>query len=397
MTTDEHLGGNREASSSSMVEAVCEGQPREMGFAQGAALRDKIVSGRDVLSESEVFRLKKPWWMPFPVYYRLAQRRSRDFLQVSFAGPLSAAGQRLAGIADGARCRLNELHLFNALEPVLSSAADLTVPALSACSAVAVRGRRSATGAPMIAKNFDFLPLFQPLYVIRDSRPTDGLRSLDFTTAAFCGSVDGMNEQGLCITYNYAYAADPLSVSAPISMLIADAIQHCRTVAEATERIASHPRSGAGLLMLADSTGDIASLELSNTRSSLRRPSGDEDILFHSNRYRTAEMREVEVPREAVYSERAPTPLRGRRVLQSPEMRDRRLADLLAQTDRFGPDELAALMADHGPTGQPDADTICMHSSYWATTACLQFHPRSGRMRIAYDFACSARYTEIEL
>ena len=48
--------------------------------------------------------------------------------------------------------------LFNALEPVLSSVGGCTA-CPGACSAVAVRGSRSITGEPMVARNFDYLPL----------------------------------------------------------------------------------------------------------------------------------------------------------------------------------------------------------------------------------------------
>ncbi len=369
-----------------------------MGVAQGAQLREKIAAAGGLLSELEAFRLKKPWWMPYGVYCRLAQQRALKYLQAPFSGPFAEAGERLAGIAEGAGCDLGALYLLNALEPVLSSVEDSTAVAASgACSAVAVRGRRSATGEPVIVRNFDYLPLVQPLYVLRDSRPVNGSRWVDFTIAPLCGTVDGMNEHGLSITYNYAYATDAGPAGVPISVVLAEALQRCTRVAEAADWITSRPRWGAGLLMLADPSGDIAALELSNTRSCLHRPSGDEDVLFHSNCYRTAEMRKIEVAGEVVYTRRAPTPLRGRRVLQSSEVRDERFVHLLTKTARFGPDELACLMADHGPAGRPDADTICMHSSYWNTTACLQFYPCSRRIRVAYDFACSARYAELEL
>jgi len=268
---------------------------------------------------------------------------------------------------------------------------------LGACSAVAVRGARSATGEPIIARNFDYLPMIQPMYTFRDSRPTDGLRSLDFTVAPLCGSIDGMNEQGLTITYNYAYAMDGGRPAAPISMIISETLQRSKTVTEAAEWIISRPRWGAGLLMLADETGDIAALELSNTRAELRRPAAGEDILYHSNRFTTETVRRAEVSGDAVYTNRAPTPLRGRRVHQSAEQRDRRFNELLEKTDRYGPDEFAELMADHGPNGQGNADSICMHSDYWNTTACLQYYPRSRCIRVAYDSACSAQYAEIEL
>jgi len=263
---------------------------------------------------------------------------------------------------------------------------------------VAVRGERSATGEPVIARNFDYLPLVQPYHVVRESRPARGLRSLDFTVAPLAGAVDGMNEAGLCIVYDYAFALDqPASPAPSISMAIAGALERCRTVAEAAEYLAAQPRWGAALLMMADAGGDIASLELSSTRSRVRRPPPGEDYCFHTNRFQTPEMQVVQVPADAVLDRRAPAAMRGVRVHESAERRDERFRQLLAGRKPLGLDDLAALMADHGPDGQPGMFTLCVHSDFWNTTACLQLLPRSRRFRIAFDRACQARYQEFGL
>ena len=47
--------------------------------------------------------------------------------------------------------------------------------------------------------------------------------------------------------------------------------------------------------------------------------------------------------------------------------------------------------------GEPSKDSICMHSDYWTTTATLQFLPRSRRLRVAFDSACTARFSDFEV
>ena len=380
------------------VEVVCEGGPREMGVAQGAGLREKIHAARRQLAQMEAFRLVQPWWMPYRVFRRVAEWRAGRFLRDALARHAPDMAQRLAGIAEGAAIAPDALYLFNGLEAFMASVGDITaVPPGCGCSAVAVRASRSATGEPILAHNFDYIPLVQPFYVIRRSRPEGGLASLDFTAAPLCGTVDGVNERGLCISYNYAFTTDGGKPAPPISMAIAEALGQCATVGEAAERITSRPRPSGGILMLADAQGDIASLELTATRQHLRRPAEGEDVLFHTNALGSGTTRQAQIAREAVFTRAAPTGLRGVRVLQSPEARDRRLAELLPQTDRFGPGELAALMSDHGPAGQPDDDTLCMHGSYWQTTACVQLFPRQRKLRVAYASACEATYEEIGL
>ena len=382
---------------SEVIEVICEGAAREMGLAQGAAAKSKIHAARAALAELEAFRMQQPRWLPYRTYRWLAERRASRFLETPLARDFADIQQRLIGIAEGSGIGLGATLLFNALEPVLSSLGGCTA-CPGACSAVAVRGSRSATGEPMIARNFDYLPLIQPFYLVRESRPKGGLRALEFTTAPLAGAVDGMNEAGLCITYNYGFTTDePPEAAAPISMAITEALQRCRTVEEAAASIQSRRRWGGGILMLADAGGDIASLELSSTREFLRRPEEGADALSHTNAFSSPHMREVQVPWNAVYTSSAPSPLRERRVHQSSETRDQRFAQLLSEADVLDPDGLAAIMADHGSDGKPSDTTPCVHGDYWNTTACLQFFPKTRRMRVSYSSACLANFKDVEL
>jgi hypothetical protein len=377
---------------------ICEGTHHDMGRAQGVAIHGLVRQVPRVLRGIEAIRMRKPWWMPWPMFRRISGTQARRMLEPVLIDAFADARDRLHGIADGARAPAEGLYLLNALEPMMSSVRECTVtPPLGGCSAVAVRGGRSATGEPIVAHNFDYLPLVQSFYFLRESRPSGRLRSLDFTIAPMCGAVDGMNERGLCITYNYAYAVDNETPSGSISMAVSEALERCSTVGEAADWIVSRPRWGAGVLMLADAEGDIASLEVSATRTCLRRPDAGGDVLFHTNCYSTDEMRNVEVDADAVFTDDAPTPLRGQKVLVSSESRNRRFTELFDARQMFDADDVAALMSDHGTGGGPSSDTICMHSDYWYTTACLQFFPRSRRVRIAYNSACRAEYESFEL
>lgn len=380
------------------IDVVCPGSPREMGLAQGAGLRHKIAASRKALFELEAFRQAQPRWLPYAGFRWLAERKAGRHMAGALAKEHSEMHQRLVGVAEGAGVQPNSLYLLNVLESLLSTVEGRYVrPGLGACSAVAVRGRRSATGEPVIARNFDYLPLVQPFYVLRDSRPRPGLRSLDFTIAPLAGAVDGMNERGLTITYNYAFTIDQRTAFTPVTMAIAEALGRSSTVSEAADLITARARWGGAILMLADAAGDIASLELSNSRSRLRRPPAGHDAIYHTNAFATEEMQAVQVPSDAVFTASAPTPLRGKRVLESSELRDRRLAWLMEPDRPLGADDLAALMSDHGEDESPGDHTLCTHGSYWYTTASLQYFPRSRRMRVAYASTCRAQYVETGL
>jgi hypothetical protein len=342
--------------------------------------------------------MMKPGWMPSFVFQRLSERRARKAMERSFTRDFPDSARRLQGIAKGAGVSLDALYLLTAMEAMMADTTNCaTVPALGGCSAVAVRGGRSALGEPVILRNFDYMETVRPLYCMRRSQPATGFRSIEFTMAPFAGALDGVNEKGLCITYDYAYATDRAAPSAPISILIAEALQRCSTVGEAVAWIRSRPRWGAALLMLADAEGEVASLELSNTRAEVRLPAAGEDALFHSNTFWTASMREVQVSDQATFTDRAPRALRGRRLHESATRRDARFRKLLERNEPMDLDALGAIMADHGEDGVPSNTTICVHGQYWATTASLQLFPRSRCIRVAFDSACRARHTEIAL
>ena len=210
-------------------------------------------------------------------------------------------------------------------------------------------------------------------------------------------AVDGINDQGLCITYDYGFTIDDAQAAGPpISAAITAALEQCGTVAEAARLITARPRWGGGLLMLADPSGDIASLELSSTRCQLRRPAAGEDVLFHTNAFHTAPMRAVQVSPDAVFTGKEPPVACHVRPLDSSMLRCA-IRALLAGNRPLGWDELTEIMSDHGPTGAAQSEGLCVHSDYWNTTACLQFEPQARRLRVAYTSTCQARFQEFGL
>jgi hypothetical protein len=376
------------------LDVVCSGDNIQMGRAQGERLSARIREGSTSLHRFESLQARKPRCLPFWVFQRLAERKTTEFLEAAL-GDVPWAQERLRAISQGSKVRYSALCLLNSIEPLLSSLGGcVATPAPQACSAVAVRGRRSSGGEPIIARNFDYPPIVQPYFIMRESRPAGGYRSIDFTSAPLVGTVDGMNEHGLAITYNYAYAIDVSPRPAPpISVRIAEALAECRTVTEAAELVGGRTRAGGGILMLADASGDLGSLELSSTRCHLRRPAGDEDLIFHTNAYASAEMRGVQIADNAVFAAGAPAGLRGRRLHESSERRNARFRQLTDAAEVWGPQELQTLMADHGPDNRPGDFTPCTHGVVWSTTATLQMFPRLRQMRVSFASACTAEYS----
>lgn len=373
------------------IDVDCHGDPRELGLAIGVSLRERIRAAERLLPDFETFRLYQPWWMPTSVFYYVAQRRARWALEPGLTANYPAMQQRLLGIAEGAQTSVEFLYLFHAMESASTGAYDV-LPNLAACTAVAVDGTRTADRHSLLAHNFDLVPATAPLLSLRRSSGSGPLRSIGLSLAPMAGIIDGINEHGLSITYNYAPTTDCDETGPPVSLAIDDALGHCSTVTQAIERITSYSRGGGALLMLADARGEIAALELS-AHHHHSRPAGAGGGLRHSNAYRSRAMQRFEMPRTAVYSERAPQALRGTRVFQSATRRDMRLSHLLRDRPVVDTHGLKQLMADHGRDGVPGSDTICMHGSHWTTLATVQLHPSGRTLSIAYGPACQATFT----
>jgi hypothetical protein len=378
------------------IDAVCIGSTTDRGFEQGEAMAETIRESAMAIHELEAFRLQSPWWLPYRAFVQLADLKAVRAVRSGLASELPDAWLRLQGISCGSGVPLWRLALLNALEPVLSDLSGCVTGLEAGCSAVAVGPERSGGHGVILAHNFDYLPMVQRFYCIRDERPTDGLRSLQFSMAPMAGAIDGINEAGLAVTFNYAYATDRARPAPTTSMRLSEVLARCKTVQEASRYLTHTSRWGSGLIMLADANGATASVELTPTTYFIRTGS-PRGIITHANRVCGEPTSAVQLSKDAVHGSRSPRALRGNRVHSSSEHRERALCEIEQHAAPLGPDALARQMANHGPAESPSRLTLCMHSDYWYTTACIQLLPDLRRLRVSYSTACQAQYTEFEI
>lgn len=381
---------------SGSIEVTCRGNDYSRGYMQGSKLQHKIDAGIEHVLRQPEFRREQPWWLPYQLFRWLSKRKAYSLLSGPISRDYPGMAERLQGIADGAGIDVKTAYLVNAFEPLMSFISDTEVPPLGACSALAVGPQRTTRGEPVLVHNFDYETVVEPYIILRESRPIGGYRSVDMTLAPLCGSVTGMNEKGLVICNNYAYTKSKAQPSGTMTMLISETLAHCGNVAEALAHMTSRPRWGGGMLMLTDASGDMASLEISTTQHCVRRPAEGEQVLFHTNCYQTQEMKRVQLDKESVFAAED-HPLRGRRVLQSPEMRYVRLEHLLKQYGKMSMLDLVEIMSDHGPEGASGEDTVCVHGVRANTVASVQFWPKSRMMRVTAGSPCSRQYQLIGL
>jgi len=363
-----------------------------MGKQQGAALSGHIRRGRAFLLESEEFDLARPGYLPRKMFFTMAQWGMWMKYSAHMRRYCSRQFDRALGIARGAGVAPEYIILMHAME-VEMNRVDYFMP--GACSAIGVRGTRAAGGEPVIVKNFDYPDKFRDMYIARLDEPADRFKVLCSTAAPLAGNHDGINEHGLTICYNYGYGQDEPRRNVPITFLVQEALETCRTTQEAVAMISHGRRSGGALLMICDAAGDLRTLEVSNTMARERMP--QHSVLINTNHYLDEVMARIDVPRDAVYTDRVARPLRGVRCRESSEARYARALELLAGRDTIDDRALMAMAADHGADGAPSDNTICRHSDYFCTTCSLVFYPARRAMKITHGNPCCSDYVEFTL
>jgi Acyl-coenzyme A:6-aminopenicillanic acid acyl-transferase len=376
----------------------CSGDHRAMGRAQGAACRAELARLEHVLltiALPEHGRLAGAIERVSPGLTGALGRVGRRLMTPDFVRHYPEHLERMIGIAEGGEIAVHRLFVGPMVELVLNKAA-YTMPPPAACTAVAVTRGRSATGEAVIAKNFDYPPISKAVHLTRLSRPRVAGRaaSLEVTKAPLTGCHDGINEHGLAVAYNYGHFRGRARARVSVSVVVQELLETCRSVGEAIESLRARQRSGGALLMLADASGDIASVELAPDFFAVRRG----DALVHANHAVTEEMTARDVPHEAVFPRWIwPAELRGRRLQESSERRKERAESMLAGLGAAGADELGGLLADHGDSPRGDDLSLCRHGPYHSTTCSVVMFPRRRAMRVLVGSPCQGSYTDLSL
>ncbi len=142
-----------------------------------------------------------------------------------------------------------------------NTVADLTSG--MGCSTIIVEKERSKTGAPLFARNFDWMPtkgmIEHTLVVVYKG---EGKRAFAAVTVSpIAGVISGMNDAGLCVTINEisikksADKADFNWKGTPLLLTFRRVLEECATVAEAETFLRALPRSSTCCMTICDKTG----------------------------------------------------------------------------------------------------------------------------------------------
>lgn len=202
---------------------VCAGHPRDMGIAQGRALR--------AILRAEVARAGLP------------TRRPRwPSLRPVVSGPLCGRGP-------GRELFRHFAHQAERLEG-LAQASDLPLDSLVELQLRVVAGGRADEAAG---------------WIVRESRPVVGFRSLELTLAWLVSAVAGVNEAGLAVLApptDGAASAAHRDGAAPPLLLVQDCLARFENLAGALDWCRKRPVEGEQTIHFGDASGARATIEI---------------------------------------------------------------------------------------------------------------------------------------
>ncbi len=246
----------------------CAGHPRDMGLAQGAAMRAAL--------HAEATRLGLP------------RHRSRmPSLRALAIGSVRGGGagremfrhfahlaERVEGIAKAADLPLDslvEMHLR-------VRAGGAQGGPLSRRSTL--RARAAASGGDdkhwCLERTLPPILADEPAWVLRESRPAVGFRSVEVTLPWLVTSVAGLNEGGLAVVGGPLLWGAPGREGNPTSLLLVQEwLQRFPDLDGALDWCSKRPVEGEESLLLADATGALATVVVSGRERRIQRGAGE--------------------------------------------------------------------------------------------------------------------------
>jgi isopenicillin-N N-acyltransferase-like protein len=299
------------------------GAPRERGRQQGEGAQAQVASMlaayRGLLPAASEMEWDE------------ALRESLKFLPYAEAAYPHFV-EELRGISEGANVDFEDVWLLNCYEKVTES------EPLS-CTALAVRDDHTGDGHVLLAHNEDWIRADRDhVYLVR-AEPDDGPAFIGMTYGALLPNI-GFNEAGIGVAINSVYATDG-QVGVP-RILFSRAVLSAATIGEAIRACAPRRRAGGYNHLLADSHGELYSVESSATAHAILY--GQEGWLVHTNHYLSPRMQALEQP--GIYA--------GSHVRLN---RARRLLEACIEEGKVTIADLQAILRDH--VNYPNA--ICAH------------------------------------
>lgn len=376
------------------------GTAYERGLQQGLLFRDEFDVMMRTFFGSDLWRENKPWFVPDAVLKSAIGGLGRTLTRRAVDKTLPVQAQRVRGLAKGLGISEGLCWGVQFLEIVFCEAGSSLVPPVpGGCTQLHVQPKASATGGPLLGRNYDFPNMLQPFQVVRRETPSEPgrLSSLVVGQSALAGGHQGLNEAGLAVAANNARlprGKDLRYGGVPYEMILSEVLETCLSVAEAIELITCFPQRGnAGFFGLADDSGDSAIVEFTAARTNVRRP-GDDGVMAQTNHF--ISMTEANMPPGTMWN------VKGMEGVEFAVTTGRRydvgLEKLQEQAGSITVENLQAILRDHSANGGTGADhTVCMHGRSGSTLASIVLDVKQREAWVADGLPCQSEYVRIPL
>jgi predicted choloylglycine hydrolase len=364
------------------------GADREMGMQQGKHAEAMIRDALGVVQNLDALKSAKPAWMPQSLFLSLAKRHLSRPLWRDIQEFCPRQAERIESLAGGAHAELRDILFLQSLEMLIGTPHFVT----DACTCLAFDPSQTSTNEVIVAKNFDYMQLLAPYQIACESKPAGRYANLSFKMGSLPGAIDGMNEHGLTLVYNLAHTTDRMKHHVPLSFVIQEVLETCRTTGEAVEFVCQAKIGGhAALLTIADAQGTIKVVELTSIHRAVRGP--EEGKVINTNHYQIAEMKEYQVPKNAVFAGKSP--YKGKRIHESSERRYDRAHQMLSASRTIDETRIMAVLRDHSGDTEPSKNTICNHGRIGRTIRSSIFYPSRRKIKALHGNPCENEYGEI--
>lgn len=368
----------------------CRGDAFAMGAAQGVGLKSRLKQTLAKLSAS-------PLLDGAPRIVRNASCLRLGFFLLGLVirifycrafRPAPTIAARMRGMAAAGKVSYTTLCGLSAYEVLASYHRFKIGP--GSCTSIALAAVHSASGKPLLARNFDYPPYLAGEFVLRRSAPQEGYASLEITHPIMIGAHTGVNEQGLCVSLNEAYCREPLRQGLPLSFLVQLILENCQNVPEAVTFIRSHSRASTGMLTLLDAQDRSCILELTRGRMDAQLRHHGSETLYVTNHLLCPYTREVQIA-EDVRSRISGDPF----FVPSQTRRER--AGQLLQKHPHDLASLTALLADHHNQDRGLEFSICSHGAFSSTLLAAIVDPVQREMHVAAGPPCKNQFKWVGL
>jgi len=260
---------------------VVEGDPYELGYAHGAAMRESIREVVDALLYDEPSR-RPELLLPASVARRIPRFLDITPLYLPFVATRARPMNRfvderfrleLEALSNATGVSYDELFLANTFFTITAQSDKGHAARLPMCTLVAALGPATKSRQLLVGRNLDLdtkLPFVGRTSVV-EFRPRDGLRFISVAWPGSVGVFTAMNEKGVVVAAEGVAAEKTTLDGVPITFLLRKVIQDAASLSEAVTMIQDAPTTCAYNVLVGDGgRGEVRIVEVGHGRSSVR-------------------------------------------------------------------------------------------------------------------------------